>query len=104
MAYNDKIIIQESTETRDTYGEVDTTWATYKTVWAQIDDASSGLNYQSDMPVFSTTKIFIIHKPDAPDVTSKMRISFDGQIFEIMGIQRKGRLQWVIMAEAYDDE
>ena len=104
MAYNDKIVIQQSTETRDAYGEVDTTWSTYKTVWAEIDDSGGSKDFTSDMPVYEDGMSFKIRQADAPDLTTKMRISWNSQVWIIRSKQRDGRLRWNIIADAYDDE
>jgi SPP1 family predicted phage head-tail adaptor len=104
MAYNDFIVIQQVTETRGDYGGIDTSWATYKSVWAEIEDAQSSVRHDADMPVFEDGKSFKIHTHDAPGVTSKMRISYDSQYFFIRSIRKEGRLRTVLIAEAYDDE
>lgn len=104
MAYNDKIIIQQTTESRGDAGGVEDTWSTYKTVWAEIDDLAGNKDNSADMPVYEDSFSFKIHKADAPDVTTKMRISWESQYWYIRSKQREGRLRWVLIAEAYDDE
>ena len=104
MAYNDKIIIQQTTESRGDAGGVEDTWTTYKTVWAEIDDLSGGKDETSDMTVYSDGMSFKIHKADAPDVTTKMRISWDSLTWYIRSRQREGRLRWILTADNFDDE
>lgn len=105
MAYNDSIVIQQYTQGRDTLGAIDAgTWATYKTVWAEIEDISSSVSHESEMPVFEDSKSFKIHTFDAPAVTTKMRISYDSQYFLISSIRKEGRLRTILIASAYDDE
>jgi len=104
MAYNDKIIIQQGTESRGSAGGVETVWTTYKTVWAEIDDTSGNESEQADMPVFTNSVAFKIRTIDAPAVTSKMRVSWISEYFYIRSIHKEGRLRTVIMADAYDDE
>ena len=104
MAYNDKIIIQQSTETRGAAGGVETSWATYKTVWAEIDDSGGSVTSESEMPVFDNSTVFRVRTIDAPAVTSKMRVSWSSQYFYIRAIHREGRLRTVLTADAYDDE
>ena len=77
MGYNYQIVIQQRTDTRDTYGELDPTWSTYKTVWADMDIDGGSLSYETDQPVYSDQRVFRIHTYDAPDTTTKMRISFE---------------------------
>ena len=104
MAYNDKIIIQEPTEARGDAGGVEETWTTYKTVWAEIDDLGGGKDNASEMPVYTDSFSFKIHKTDAPDVTTKMRISWESEYWYIRSKQREGRLRWVLIADTHDDE
>lgn len=105
MAYNDKIVIQQYTQSRDTIGAIDSgTWATYKTVWADIEDVGGSVSHESEMPVYDNSIVFKIHTGDAPAVTTKMRISYSSQTFLIRSIQKEGRLRTVLTADAYDDE
>jgi SPP1 family predicted phage head-tail adaptor len=104
MAYNDKIVIQQSTDTRGDAGGVEETWVTYKTVWADIDDLSGSKENTSDMPVYEDSMSFKIHAHDAPAVTTKMRISWNSQYWYIRSKQRDGRLRFMLIADAYDDE
>ena len=106
MAYNDKIIIQSSTNTRDAYGVMVRTWATYKTVWAEVIDAGGSITYESEQPVYRDNKTFKFHTPDAPAVKTfpAQRISYDSDFYMISGIEKEGRLFTTLTAEAYDDE
>jgi len=105
LTYNDSIVIQEYTQSRDTYGAIDAgSWATYKTVWAEIEDTQSNVSHESDMPVFEDGKSFKVHTHGAPSVTTKMRISYDSEFFYIRSIRKEGRLRTILVAEAYDDE
>ena len=104
MAYNDKIIIQQPTEARNDYGGITSSWATYKTAWAEIDQEGGNVSFESEIPVFSDRNRFKIRTHDAPAVTSKMRISYDSQIWLIDAIQKEGRLFTVLTATAHDDE
>ncbi len=104
MGYNYQIVIQESTETRSSAGAVDTTWATYKTVWAERDDPGGGVSYEAEEPVYSDALAFKIHSHDAPDVTTKMRISYESDLYWIRSIRREGRFHFHLVTEAFDDE
>jgi head-tail adaptor len=105
MAYNDKIIIQQYTQSRDTLGAIDAgSWGTYKTVWAEIDDTGGNVTDESEMPVYGYSTTFTIRTVDAPAVTTKMRISWSSEIFYIRSIHKEGRLRTVLTADAYDDE
>ena len=104
MAYNDLIVIQQRTDTPDDYGERDPTWTTYKTVWAERQDQNGHRAIQSDMPVFTDGISFKIHAPDAPDVTTKMQVVFEGDEWKIIRLERSGRLHYLLYVEAKDDE
>ena len=104
MGYNYQLIIQESTETRSSAGAVDTSWSTYKTVWAERDDDGGDVGYNAEQPVYSDALSFKIHSYDAPDVTTKMRISYDSDLFWIRSISREGRFHLHLVTEAFDDE
>jgi len=104
MAYNYNIVIQQRTDSRDTYGEMDPTWSTYKTLWAERIDEGGALSYESDMPVYSNQIVFRIRTHDAPSVTTKMRISFDSGYYKIRSIQKEGRMFTVLVGEIDDDE
>jgi len=104
MAYNTSITIQQATESRDTYGEVDTTWATYKTVWSEMTNPGGSLSYESDMRVYSDLRTFKFRTQDAPDVTTKMRVYDGTDYFWIRSIQKDNRMFTILTASAYDDE
>lgn len=105
MTYNDSIIIQSYTQTRDTRGSIDVgSWATYKTVWAEITDVSGSVTHESDMPIYEDAKSFKFRTFDASAVTTKMRISYDSNVYVIHSIQKAGRLTTTLIASAYDDE
>ena len=104
MAYNDRVVIEQKTVSADTYGERDATWRTYKTVWAERQAQSGSKTNQADMPVFGDSITFKIHAHDAPDITSKMRANYDSQYWDIVRLERTGRLHYVLHIEAWDDE
>ena len=104
MTYNDSIIIQQLTQVRDDYGGDASTWATYKTVWAEIEDVSGNENFQSDQRIYEDSKSFKVHTHDAPDITTKMRISYDSRVFLIISLNKEGRLRTKMMGIAYDDD
>ncbi|KKM27306.1 hypothetical protein LCGC14_1576050 [marine sediment metagenome] len=105
MAYREKIIIQQTTESRGDAGGTKDAWATYKTVYAEIDDLSGSKDNTADMPVYEDGMSFKIHKDDAPDVTTKMRISYEGDIWCIRSRQKDVRRGYItLIADSYDDE
>ena len=103
MGYNSQITIQQETETRTDYGDVSSSWSTYKTVWADKDNTGGSVTHESDQPVYSESTTFKFRTEDADAVTTKMRISHDSQVYWIRSIQ-KDRLFTTLITEAYDDE
>ncbi len=104
LTYNDLIVIQQTTQSRTSLGEVVDTWGTYKSAWADIEDAQSNVGYEGGQPAFEDGKSFKIHTDDAPGVTTKMRISYDSTFFYIRSIRKEGRLRTILLADGYDDE
>jgi len=104
MGYNYQIVIQRRTDSQDDYGEMDATWNTLYTVWAERDDTGGVVSYESEQPVYSDTMIFKIHSYDAPAVTTKDRISYNSQTFGIRSVRKDGRFHLHLVTEAFDDE
>jgi len=105
MAFREKIIIQQTTESRGDAGGVEDSWATYKTVWAEIDDEAGNKDHAADMPVYGNSINCKIYKLDAPAVTTKMRISYGGEYWYIHTMRKEVRRGVIeLVAEAYDDE
>lgn len=108
MAYNYYITIQQSSVTADDYGERDKTWTTYKSCWAEMDVPGGTVSNESDMPVYSDSRIFRIRTHDAPSVTSKMRVAYTENsttdYFYINSINKEGRMFTVLNVVAFDDE
>ncbi len=104
MAYSDQIVIQQATDGRGTAGAPVPTWATYKTVWAERQDQNGYKANESEMPVFTDGISFKIHLYDAPNLTSKMQVSYDSDEWDIIRIEKLGRFHFIIYVEAHDDE
>lgn len=83
------IVIQSATETRDDYGAVVQTWTTFATVWARKRDirGSEQFDVQQVNPRIAAT--FLIYWLSG--ITEKMRISYDGQYWDIRSINEIGR-------------
>jgi SPP1 family predicted phage head-tail adaptor len=79
-----QIVIEEVTETRDSYGGVVETWSTFATVWASVGPII-GREYFASQQVQSevTHKIRIRY---LSGVTTKMRVAFDSRVFNIESV------------------
>ena len=101
---NDKIVIQEVTESRSGAGGVTESWSEFATVWADVEQISGNENYTSDMLVYNDLKRFKIYYNHGQDVTAKMRIIYRGDKYWINSISNVDRLETVITATRQDDE
>jgi len=79
-----RITIQEYAASRDSFGAQVQTWADKATVFASIAPVS-GKEYFAAQQINSeiTTKITIRY---LPGITPKMRVLFNGRIFEILAV------------------
>ena len=88
----DKLITIEQWEAdspaQDSYGAPSGTWATYTTRWAEKTD-KSGREFFTGGLVGEATCMFKVYYVDG--LTTKMRISYDSQYYDIVGISELGR-------------
>lgn len=78
------ITIQESTDTRDSYGEPIHAWNTFDQVWASIEPISGREYFASkETRSQSTHRIRIRYRSG---LSTKMRISWDSRYFDIESI------------------
>ena len=84
-----RITIQQRTDARDAAGEPIPTWSTLAEVWAKLESlqpyelAATQLT-QAEKPV----RFYIRHRTD---VDETMRVSWDGEEWDIEGISEIGR-------------
>lgn len=83
------IIIQSATETRDSYGDVLPSWTTFATVWATVTANRGDERFAAYQVVAQADILFRIRWRSG--ITVKMRISYDGQIYDIVHIAEIGR-------------
>jgi len=88
----DKLItIQEwgaDSPAQDAYGAPSGTWATYATRWAEKID-KSGREFFTGGTVGEATCMWKTYYIDG--LTTKMRISYDSEYYDIIGIKELGR-------------
>lgn len=86
-----RIIIQESTNSTDEYNSPVVTWSTFATVWAKVTDSSPGSSerYESDQLTAVRTTTFNIRYLEG--VKEKMRILYDDRFYDIEYIGRPDR-------------
>ena len=97
-----RIVIQERTETTDSYNASVVTYSTFATVWADMRDTPGNEAYESEqlVPVRLTT--FIIRYLDG--VTETMRIAFDDRYYDIVSITRPDRKRTLELKSMILDE
>jgi SPP1 family predicted phage head-tail adaptor len=89
-----RIGIQRATLTANAYGERAETWATIATVWAEVQykEGSGREAVQSDQVYSSQPVHFIIrYSSDVSDIRPSDRVSYNGNTYQIEGVQEIGR-------------
>jgi SPP1 family predicted phage head-tail adaptor len=100
--FDRRIVIQEKTNTSDTYNQPVPTWATFATVWASVDDRSGGESFQADQLTAYRNTVFTIRYLSGLNET--MRIKYNLQYYNIRMIKSPDRKRSLeITAELLDD-
>lgn len=87
------ITIQQNTETRDNVGGKADTWSTFAQIWAAYKPITGIENVNADRIEAKGMVNFIIRYRS--DITNAMRISYDGQIYNIKSITELTRRQYL---------
>lgn len=90
-----RITIQQPTFTRNETGEQIASWADLATVWAKADPVDGDEGFQSDRRVNSARMQFTIRF--RPGITTKMRISYDGELFKIEDVREVDRREGLVL-------
>lgn len=88
-ALDRRITLQERTDTRDAAGEPIPAWTTLDTVWAALIPLTGREQFEAQQVNAQRPAKFQIRYRD--DVTETMRISWDGEVWDINGISQIGR-------------
>ena len=91
-----RIVLQRATLATNAYGERVETWGTLATVWAQIQykEGSGKEAVQSDQLFSSQPVHFIIrYSTDVSSIRPSDRVSYNGDTYQIEGIQEIGRAE-----------
>lgn len=84
-----KIVLQSLTQTLDAYGATVDVWATFAEVWARKRDIRGDEYFAAQQVNARVDCIFTIRWLSGVLVT--MRISYDGQFFDIRSLNELGR-------------
>jgi SPP1 family predicted phage head-tail adaptor len=91
-----RITLQRAALATNAYGERVETWGTLATVWAQIQykEGSGKEAVQSDQLFSSQPVHFIIrYSTDVSSIRPSDRVSYNGDTYQIEGIQEIGRAE-----------
>lgn len=89
------ITIQSYTESKNSYGEAEKTWATHSTVWAEIMDDTGNVTVTDGQTIASEIVRFRIRYDSA--VNTKMRISYNSNYYSIRQVIEEGRGNYLIL-------
>ena len=90
---NEKITIQTPPTAKDDGGELTGSWTDVSSPWAQLKPASSSESKAEGGDVVTDTTVFVIRYRSG--ITPKMRISYGSDYWQIVGIQKKGRNEYL---------
>lgn len=79
-----RITIQRSTPTLNSYGEPVDSWSTLATPWAEQIDQPGREYFKADQRISEAMIIFRIRY--RTDLTTKMRVSFNGELYDIKAL------------------
>ena len=96
------IVIQQAAITLDSFGQPTETWSTFATVAAWKREPSARERFTNNQRVATETVTFRIRY--LAGVTPKMRITYDGKTYDILGVTELGRSAGLdLFAEARAD-
>ena len=80
-----RIVIQDVEQLSDGHGGYNETWVTFATVWAKVVPVSAQEKWRAENLDHEVTHRITIRY--LANITSSMRISFDGRIFHVKGFR-----------------
>jgi SPP1 family predicted phage head-tail adaptor len=90
-----RITIEQPTESTGAIGDVTESWSDFATVWAGKDDRSGREALSPEIERGEVETVWRIRHLDG--LTMKMRIVYDGRIYDIRSIREIGRGEgWII--------
>lgn len=102
-----RITIQRNTPTQNAIGEPIDSWADLVTVWAAFKPSGARESYSSEsqqLDAIATVRFLLRWRADVT-ITAKDRVSWDGETYNIHGVQQIGRhdgLELICSAKADD--
>lgn len=100
-----QITIQQRSSSRDTFGEEQNSWSTVATLRASVMAVGSRELIRGEAVNNEITHTARIRKPEGVSLLPEMRVSWDGRLFRILGIEPLGNIHrdWELrLAEGWD--
>ena len=87
-----RIVIQSASRTADAYGQTVPTWNTYVTCWAALDNKAASSSVLQEQETSTNRVTWRVRSSTLTRaVTPKYRISYGGDIYNILAVQEIGR-------------
>lgn len=105
MNFDRRITIQRATVERDAFNAHVETWGTLVTLWANFADVSTAEALRAQEVGATITSRFTVrsYPTTTATVTPTDRISFDGRIYNIVGVREKERGRYIEITAAARD-
>ena len=87
-----RILVQSPPTAKDAGGELTGTWSTFYTTYAKIVDENANEGKTEGTEVMTVNRLFIIRYKST--LTNNMRILFDGDFWQIVGIKQIGNNEY----------
>lgn len=98
-----RIVIQQEVRTNDLYNQpTKTSWTTFATVWAILDDKSGSESYKADQLTAARSTLFTIRYLSGLKET--MRISYNNRFYDIQYIKSPDRKRTLLVGTNLLDE
>ena len=85
--YRHRVTIQQATEPQDSYGQPQENWGDVATIWASVEALVGKEGHSSEDSQVLAQNTTLIKTRYKGEITTKMRILFKGQAFNITSIQ-----------------
>lgn len=90
-----RITIEVKTLTIDSFGQEIETWRTFATVWASLGKQAGRETFEADQKVATNEATFTIRYQAG--ILETMRISFEGEFYDITSIEEITRFRWLML-------
>ena len=97
MNFDRRIMIQRASVERNGFNEAVETWATLVTVWAHFADVSAAESLRAQEVAAQLDSRFTVRRytTTTATVTTSDRISFEGKVYNIVGVREKERGRYI---------